>query len=353
MTTPARPTGRAVLAGLGDRLRAGEDVPSVSVRTLLAWFGQHRRGWRVVHRIQLALRHANLQTHPDFTTAYIDGDLTFSLLPEKPATKGATSSQPGSNTSSSPSPTDISSVPEAEDPALRVRMLPAANRTPVTVTRDDTIRKALTLMAMHDYSQLPVTQDLRSIDGMISWRSISLSEMTGRPREFVRDCLERYEDVRGEDSLFRAFGKIVEHEVVLVRGKDQAVSGIVTATDLSIMFREQTEPFLLLSEIENQLRHIIGEHFDATELAAARNPQDKTRDVDSVADLTFGECVRLIEKPDHWARLGLSLDRKTFQAQLSEVCDIRNDVMHFDPDGPSDDELQRLKDVRKFLQRMQ
>lgn len=326
MTEPKHPTGPAILADLAERLRAGGKVPTVSVRILLAWFGQHRRGWRVVRRIQRALGDANLQTHPDFTTAYIDGDLTFSLVPE---------------------------AAEAQDPVWRVGMLPAANRAPVTVTRDDTIRKALTLMAMHDYSQLPVTQNLRSIDGMISWRSISLNEMKGRPREFVRDCLERFEEIRGDDSLFRAFGKIVEHEVVLVRGKDQAVSGIVTVADLSIMFREQTEPFLLLGEIENQLKRLIGEHFDATELAAAKNPQDEEREIHSVVDLTFGECVRLVENPEHWERLDLSLDRKTFLARLSEVCDIRNDVMHFAPEGPSDDELQKLKDVRKFLHRMQ
>ena len=118
------------------------------------------------------------------------------------------------------------------------------------------------------------------------------------------------------------------------------------------MFREQTEPFLLLSEIENQLRRLINGHFSAKELKDAKNSGDEKREVHSVTDLTFGECTRLLEKPEHWQRLGVGLDRKTFVTQLSEVREIRNDVMHFHPDGLSADELQRLKDVRRLLQRV-
>ena len=212
------------------------------------------------------------------------------------------------------------------DPVLRVRMLPAANREPVTVNRDDPVDKALSLMAMHDYSQLPVTQDMRSVDGMISWRSILLARTKGVESTRVGKCMERHEEVRAEDSLLTAFQKIVDHEAVLVRGAENLITGIVTATDLSIMFREQTEPFLLLSEIENQLRRLINGHFSPEELANAKDPVDEGREVDSVTDLTFGECTRLLEKPEHWQRLGVGLDRKTFVMQLIEVRGIRNDV---------------------------
>ena len=118
------------------------------------------------------------------------------------------------------------------------------------------------------------------------------------------------------------------------------------------MFREQTEPFLLLSEIENQLRRLIDGRFSPEELKNAKDSADKEREVDGVADLTFGECTRLLEKEEHWQRLGVRLDRKTFVKQLIEVRDIRNDVMHFDPDGLSANELQRLKDVRRLIQRV-
>ena len=239
-----------------------------------------------------------------------------------------------------------------EGPVLRVRMLPAANCEPVTVNRDDPVDRALTLMAMHDYSQLPVTQDMRSVDGMISWRSVLLARAKGVEPTRVGECMESYEEVRAEDSLLTAFRKIVDHETVLVRGAENLITGIVTTNDLSIMLREQTEPFLLLSEIENQLRRLINRHFSPEELKDAKDPGDEGREVDSVTDLTFGECTGLLERPEHWQRLGVGLDRNTFVTQLIEVRGIRNGVMHFDPDGLSTGDLQRLKDVRRLLQRV-
>ncbi len=354
MSTPAYANGLSQLREIAESLRKGESSPTVTVRQLLEWFRQQRRGWRVVGMVTGALRRAGLATEPDFATAYIDGHLTFSLLRDQDALPQSGDDHKSEGSSEVDGNTANSQTSEAviEDPVLRVRMLPAANREPVTVNRDDPVDKALSLMAMHDYSQLPVTQDRRSVDGMISWRSVLLAQTKGVEPARVGECIERHEEVRAEDSLLTAFQKIVDHEAVLVRGDEQSIIGIVTATDLSIMFREQTEPFLLLSEIENQLRRLIDGHFSPEELRNAKDPADREREVGSVADLTFGECTRLLEKPAHWHRLGVRLDQKTFVKQLVEVRGIRNDVMHFDPDGLSEDELQRLKDVRRLLRRV-
>ena len=346
--------GLSQLKRVAESLESGDSPPTVKVRELLEWFGQQRRGGHVVATVTGALRSTGLATEPDFATAYIDGQLTFLLRDDEDALP-----QPGGDHD----PKDLKDVNRNTtgsgaseafigDPVLRVRMLPAANREPVTVNRDDPVDKALSLMVMHDYSQLPVTQDMRSVDGMISWRSILLARTKGVESTRVGKCMERHEEVRAEESLLTAFQKIVDHEAVLVRGAENLITGIVTATDLSIMFREQTEPFLLLSEIENQLRRLINGHFSPEELATAKDPVDEGREVDSVTDLTFGECTRLLEKPAHWQRLGVGLDRKTFVMQLIEVRGIRNDVMHFDPDGLSAGELQRLEDVRRLLRRV-
>jgi hypothetical protein len=45
--------------------------------------------------------------------------------------------------------------------------------------------------------------------------------------------------------------------------------------------------------------------------------------------LTFGEYVRIIERPENWNQLGLPFDRVTVVRNLREVNDVRNDVMHF------------------------
>ena len=60
-------------------------------------------------------------------------------------------------------------------------MLEAANRPNgvPTITRDKTVEEATTLMMTHRYSQLPVTQDMRRIDGMISWPTATPYESVG------------------------------------------------------------------------------------------------------------------------------------------------------------------------------
>lgn len=59
----------------------------------------------------------------------------------------------------------------------------------------------------------------------------------------------------------------------------------------------------------------------------------------SVFDLTFGEYIRLLERNDSWSKLGLRIDRKLFIGNLDKVRQIRNDVMHFDPDGIEEEKI--------------
>lgn len=354
MNGPSFESGLSRIERVAESLREGDSPQTATVRELLAWFGQQRRGWRVVGAIENDLRKVGLVTDPDFTTAYIDGSLTFALVNDQRSAV-ATGKKKGQRNPVDVQETSVGAPEteaEVEDRVLRVRMLPAANRAPIVVNRDDPVDKALTLMAMHDYSQLPATQDMRNADGMISWRSILLAQTNGQEPARVGQCTERHEEVRAEDPLLTAFQKIVDHEAVLVRGEKNQITGIVTATDLSVMFREQTEPFLLLSEIENQLRRLLDGHFSTEELKAAKDPADREREVEGVTDLTFGECTRLLEKREHWGRLRVGLNHKTFVAQLEETRRIRNDVMHFDPDGLLREELQRLRDVRRLLQRV-
>jgi hypothetical protein len=140
---------------------------------------------------------------------------------------------------------------------------------------------------------------------------------------------------------------------VLVRGSDNKITGIVTASDLSLQFQQVAEPFLLLSEIENHVRSLLSGRFDKEDLAAIRDPSDSARKVDDVSGLTFGEYLRLIENEERWQKLGLNLDRKTFCSHLDQVRVIRNDVMHFDPDGVPQSDLEKLRDCAKFLQTLQ
>lgn len=156
--------------------------------------------------------------------------------------------------------------------------------------------------------------------------------------------MDHAQEIRADASMFQAIPIIVQHQYVLVRTTDNRISGIVTSSDLSLQFQLLAEPFLMLSEIENHIRRLIGSKFSQPELVQARDPGATDRKVNRVEDLAFGEYLRLLENPERWAKLDLVIDRATFCKQLDRVREIRNEVMHFDPDGASPTDRETLRE---------
>jgi predicted transcriptional regulator len=335
------------LAEIARRLRSGESAPVTTVRIFLSWFfGTQRRGHWIVSYIRRALDQAGLRTEPDFESAYLDAEMQFGLVNECNSVHSETI------TVSDHAEVRVVSAAFA-DPTYRVSKLAAANRRPVSVQPDSTLAEAVTLMMANDFSQLPVMTSERTVKGIISWRSIGSRLALGQKPGAVREAMEPHAEISFDASLFTAIPLIVEHQYVLVRSSDQRITGIVTTSDLSLQFQQLAEPFLLLGEIENHLRRIISSRFEQAELAAVQDPNDGSRRVETAADLTFGEYKRLLEDPARWHRLSLQIDRAVFTRILERVREIRNDVMHFDPDGIPDDDLEVLRDFARFLRTLQ
>jgi hypothetical protein len=119
-----------------------------------------------------------------------------------------------------------------------------------------------------------------------------------------------------------------------------------------MQFLQLTEPFLLLAEIENHIRLIIERgHFDLEDMRAIADRSDD-QIVNGVANLGFGDYVRLLDNEERWTQVGLGVDRRVFVRRLDAVREIRNDVMHFDPDGISPKNLDALRQFTRFLQRL-
>ena len=343
------------------RVEAGES-PQVSVRTILSWYGAHRRSWRNVLLIRDDLDQLDLETVPDFESPHIDTAVTFrreTVFP--PPTIPAP--QETSKESTAPITRVVSDsgiamdtltvVKQAEptEPAHQISRLRSANTPPVCVKPDTTVQEAITIMLVQDFSQLPVMQSVRGDPkGLFSWKSLGSRLALGRVCNFVRECMNDITELSSDDSLYDAIPLIVKHECVLIRDATNKVVGIVTPADLSVQFQELAEPFLLLGAIENHLRTWISSKFTNADLQAAKDPGDTERVINDVSDLSFGEYVRLLENPEQWKKLEMSLDRKTFTGQLDKIRAIRNDVMHFDPD-PMD--LDDLKTLRVFWQSLQ
>jgi hypothetical protein len=45
----------------------------------------------------------------------------------------------------------------------------------------------------------------------------------------------------------------------------------------------------------------------------------------------------------------LTIDRAVFIEQLESIRTVRNDVMHFDPDGPAPSDLEALRNFVRFM----
>lgn len=336
-------------------LKNGEPVPAVTVRAFLDWFfGTQRRGRWIVTYIRSALNEANLKTVPDFESTYLDAEMKFELV--APITASANSViQPGAaELVMIAEHAEVRIVPETyADPTYRISKLAAANKPLVWVVPDSGLMEAVTLMMANDFSQLPVMTSERDVKGTVSWKSIGSRLSLGKTIEWTREAMAPHAEISSDASLFTAISVIVEHEYVLVRGADKRITGIITTTDLSLQFLQLSEPFLLLGEIENHIRRIIDSRFDSKEMAAAKDPADSERSVQEASDLTFGEYKHLLEDPLRWTKLGLQIDRAVFVRLIEKVRLIRNDVMHFDPDGIAPKALEELRDFAKFLRTLQ
>ena len=292
-------------------------------RELLSRFGYARRGRWVVAEIREALESRQLRTSPDFEFEWVDNPLEVVLDDDVDGVQAR-------------APTD---------PTVRVGMLEGAHHTPVSVTRDDPLATATTIMCIHDYSQLPVMRGDREVKGIISWKSIGAAHAQGASPNYVRDCMDDAEVVDGRMPLADAAEVIYKHDYVLVRGEQNKITGILTAVDLAREFKERTYPFLLIGEIEHHIRNLILGRFAPEEFVAAANGDERVRGPDQ---LTLGGYLRLLGSEERWAKLGISIDRSVFLKQLERVREIRNDVMHFSAEPRDQSDLQELEGMARF-----
>lgn len=316
--------------------------PTTTVRELLRWFGARRRRTGIVKKIQSELDDAGIVTSPDFTKVWIDAEIAFKKAPAPVAVVAPAQEDQGA----------ADAAYAAKDTNFLISMLKAANCGVISVKPQDTVEKAITLMLAHDFSQLAVMSNDRTINGAISWKTIGKRLSHENNIVEVKDAMEAAVALEDTEGLFKATKLIIDHEFVFVRSSvDKKVTGIVTATDLSEQFQFLSEPFLLIGQIENQIRNLMNDKYTVEVLQSVcsdTDPERKER-IQSVADLTFGEYLRIIQSPENWEQLRLRVDRVVFCAEMDKVREIRNDVMHFDPDGIDEEQYDQLRRFSRLM----
>ncbi|MBF9131860.1 hypothetical protein I0C86_23260 [Plantactinospora sp. S1510] len=131
-------------------------------------------------------------------------------------------------------------------------------------------------------------------------------------------------------------------EFVFVRDFDGTISGIITAADVVLTYDETATPFLLIGEVDQELRRAVRNAFDlrtvrqACTSAGVQPPKSFER-------MTMGTYQAVLNDPGCWQQLAWPLDREVFIKRLDELRRIRNTVMHFNPDPVKSGDVARLR----------
>ncbi len=310
--------------------------PSVATEYL----GVSKRGWRVVEAINKLLDDHDVFCEPDFGSAWFYGEIEI-----KPKPKVAAGKKEAGQDEADPTPR-LSLLKTAD--LNKAREAGYGNGL-ISVKRDTPLSEAITLLILNDFSQIPILSGLRDVEGIISWKSIGRALSLGRTCLTVSDCKDDVVILNHDEPLFNAVKFVLDRDFVLVRQKDKTISGIVTVTDIGEQFIAMAEPFLIIEQIENHIRNLLDRKFSIEELSSTNAPTEKPKEINSLSDLTFGQYIRVLEDQNKFDKLKINIDRTIFIKQLDEVRKIRNDVMHFEPDGISSQNLELLRRTVSFL----
>ncbi|WP_190817002.1 CBS domain-containing protein [Saccharopolyspora pogona] len=317
---------------------------TVRVADLLALFGVRYRNHQSVPMIMAALREAGLDTIPSFATCSNNAEM---LVVAEEAAVVADYEQseellPGT-------------LPQH---SFKIGDIPSARNGVDSVASNASLARATHMMRTKNYSQLPVIDGISDLRGVITWSSVAAKYETGAvltlASAMVTDSIPVAEV---HQELFAHLPEVTKHGYLLVRSNSGRFTGIVTAADITVRFETTALPFFLVGEIEFQLRKCLGAKLPADAIREVQTRQPKEQRTGDVADLQFGDYVKLLKADQktstacanadsNWRALGWSgVDRTQFVHQLDRVREIRNKIAHFDSEPLTP---QRIGELREF-----
>jgi len=124
---------------------------------------------------------------------------------------------------------------------------------------------------------------------------------------------------------------------------------MITTAQMSTTYKTLTDKFLLIEQIERQVRTILNGKFTVDEINDIIKKEEGAKPITSIDDLSFGQYIRIIEAAPNWEKLNLKFDKKFITEKLNNVRELRNDIMHFDPADITPEQVNELSDVSDFL----
>lgn len=315
ITSTAKPTAESSFAETKsylERLRdSGETLP---IRDLIGFWGQKGRGKNNISMIGNDLARMSLRADPPIDSGSLDTQVSVTRVTD-----------------------DVVAQAEADRPADHLltlaRILSAtfalrlgeAGAVAGFVTKDTPIPDAVTLMMRHDFSQLPVVDNVarRIVVGVFTWEGYGQARLRGVVPQTVGDAMSAVSPVDLHSDLFASVSPVTDNGFVVVTYRSM-LSGIVTASDLTLELGELALPFLAVGRCERELKRVARSVF-AQPLAKMKKPLD---------DLSFGGIQDLYTH--QWDLLGWSLSKDQFVAWLDTTRKLRNSIAHFDDEQDTD-----------------
>jgi hypothetical protein len=276
------------------------------------------------------------------------------------------------------------------------RALLPKDQQPLVIRDDMLAYDAIDRMVDNNYSQLPVEDKDGRIVGVFTWKSFSkrvadLRAVQGsvRPLELpVREALEPTHFMDPEAYL-NGNADWSEIDYILV-GDDSDLLGVLSIADVQGRLNDFAEAFVLLYEIEHEIRDLIHDTYrdeelsdvlDAMVASANRQASEAIEELkrfieekgtvpavgkairvlrsgmgsgrlERLEDLTFAQYRSLICCETNWPRFEALFGamREVVNADLGEINDLRNTIFHFRRGiSPRDtDRLRRFRDKLRY-----
>jgi hypothetical protein len=282
----------------------------IEVIDLLNIFNQQKRGARVIERINRAIDELGLKTVPSLERADYYGQIEIV------------------------SKSDISEDSAFDEFGWPVSAVKEEAGELFFLNGNDKMSLAITEMISRDFSQVPIFDGSKPIRekylGSVTWETLAQAVLRYDEVEDgkCKDYATHANDVMPTSTdILDAVARITESSYVYLVNDENEIVDIVTSSDVSQAFTENTGVFLKVSELESKLKSVIASRAKIEEYRSLLLNGDRVEDV---SDLTFGDIVQIFRSRDMWKKLGvLSLDRNRFSAILEEVRKIRNNTMHF------------------------
>lgn len=235
---------------------------------------------------------------------------------------------------------------------LRIDYVPSATIEPViTVKVSDSLERAVSLMRLHNFSQLPVMRGKsKKPHGVVSWRSVGRALLANSSAN-LEDCIESsIAIVELDDDLLETIDRINQDDYVLVRKKNGDISGIVTSADLGDTLAAIARPYVRISQCEEALRELIRRCLDES-VITERDVIQAIRSKDrvfagEVDDLPFGDLTNILSIDAIWEVSSFRTDPRTLRHHLGLVAQLRNEIMHF---RKHSDETEAVRDRLGFV----